>query len=265
MVAVYLLSCIRREAPGEFLQVICKRWGHTANTALEEAASQVMRNMEQQILFEDREIIVCHKPAGMAVQSAGVGRMDLESALKNYLGSPQLYVVHRLDQPVEGVIVFAKTQAAAGELSRQISCGKMKKEYLAVTTRRTQADQGTLENELKKDGRTNTSYVVKKGTPGAKTARLSYEIVKELCREADNGAVPRYLVRIHLDTGRHHQIRVQMAHAGMPLAGDRKYHPEDSSGLTLGLCAVRLGFFHPKTKKYMEFETVPQGNAFLEL
>ena len=235
-----------------------------------------------QILYEDKDIIVCHKPAGMAVQSARMGQMDLESALKNYLGSPRLYVVHRLDQPVEGVIVFAKTQEAAKELSRQISAGEMKKEYLAVTTKRAKTDQGKLEDYLKRDGRTNTSSVVKKGTPGAKIARLSYEVEKELVladtlsgcsgkemdavriqgQEKNNVPEKRYLVRIHLETGRHHQIRVQMAHAGMPLAGDRKYHPEGTWEVPLGLCAVCLGFYHPRTKKYMEFETVPQGKAF---
>ena len=163
-------------------------------------------NAEKYILFEDKDIIVCRKPAGIAVQNARIGAMDLESGLKNYLASagngrqiPYLAVVHRLDQPVEGVLVFARNPKAARNLSAQITAGKMEKIYLAVTfgrpaeyeksetARSTEADSDEirsgkkhepkiLEDYLKKDGKTNTSSVVSPGTPGAKKARLSYEV-----------------------------------------------------------------------------------------
>ncbi|MDO4273947.1 MAG: RluA family pseudouridine synthase [Eubacteriales bacterium] len=220
--------------------------------------------IEEYILYEDKEVLVCHKPAGMAVQNSRVGAMDMESALKNYLAGkdcgklPYLGIIHRLDQPVEGVVVFAKTSRAAGELSRQISSGEMGKIYLAVTSQRPVSKAGELVDHLKKDGRSNTSFVTTVNDPGGKEARLRYEMLEE----ATYGDKCKYLVRIKLDTGRHHQIRVQMAHAGMPLLGDRKYNPQDKGEVALGLCSSCLTFCHPATKKKMTFETVPQGAAF---
>lgn len=219
-----------------------------------------IKNIADHIIYEDREIIVCHKPAGIAVQNARVGAMDMESGLKNYLAKkkpgkiPYLGVVHRLDQPVEGVLVFAKTSAAAAALSRQMRSGQMGKHYLAVTEKRPQQTAGILEDFLIKDGKTNTSSVAFSDTPGAKKARLCYKLAGE--RQG------KYLLAITLETGRHHQIRVQMAHAGMPLAGDRKYNADAKDGISLGLCAHRLEFRHPGNGKKMQFQVVPQGSAF---
>lgn len=225
------------------------------------------RNIEETIIYEDSEILVCHKPAGFAVQSARCGSMDMESALKNYLAAgcpgkiPYLGVVHRLDQPVEGLIVFAKTPGAAKSLSRQISSGQVSKQYLAVVSGKPVQREGALEDYLKKDGKTNTSQVTQKNIPGAKRARLSYRILQEISDERlESGQ--RSLVRICLETGRHHQIRVQMAHAGMPLVGDRKYNGEESVKLPLGLCSFMLVFQHPKTGKEMKFDVFPDGQAF---
>ena len=218
--------------------------------------------IEDYILFEDKEIIVCRKPAGIAVQNARIGAMDLESSLKNYLAMqdgggrriPYLAVIHRLDQPVEGILVFGKTPEAAKSLSAQITAGK-------------QAEAGkkekVLEDYLKKDGKSNTSSVVNAHTPGAKKARLSYEVLGEAV-DAISGK-KKWLLRIHLDTGRHHQIRVQMAHAGMPLAGDRKYGAGTNVTIgagSLALCAASLTFFHPVTGKVMKFVTKPEGTEF---
>ena len=234
--------------------------------------------IEDQILFEDKEILVCRKKAGIAVQSAGFGTMDMESALKNYLAEkqqvsskgtgkgyrpPYLAVVHRLDQPVEGVIVFAKTPRAAKELSRQITGGKMEKIYLAVTfgTPPFETEEEiTLEDFLKKDGKTNTSFVTAAGEPGSKSARLSYKVL-ETVEDGQEGK-QKHLLQIRLETGRHHQIRVQMSHVGMPLAGDRKYGASEKINFPLGLCAYQLTFYHPSTGKKMKFETVPEGTAF---
>ena len=235
-----------------------------------------MRNfrVEDTIIYEDREILLCHKPAGIAVQNARFGTMDLESAIRNYLAFggaagaqrcgkiPYLAVIHRLDQPVEGVLVFARTPDAARELSRQISGGEMNKKYLAVTAQAPgDRNEQFLKDFLKKDSKTNTSSVVRRGTPGIKEARLSYKVLQEI---ADDRTISgkRFLVEIHLDTGRHHQIRVQMSHAGMPLLGDRKYNPEDKSNLPLGLCSCELTFIHPAKKKKMKFEISPRGDAF---
>ena len=224
-------------------------------------------NIENMILYEDKEIIVCHKVAGIAVQSARIGMQDMESSLKNYLASknpgkmPYLGIVHRLDQPVEGVLVFAKNKKAAAGLTGQITSGTVTKEYLAVTDQKPEKAQGHLEDYLKKDGKTNTSAVVTPKTDRAKKAVLDYEVLNEVSDERTSTG-KRILVRIQLGTGRHHQIRVQMAHAGMPLLGDRKYNSEDSSGLPLGLCSCHLVFLHPITGKKMEFQVTPKGNCF---
>ena len=226
-------------------------------------------NIQDCILYEDKDILVCHKPAGVAVQSARFGMADMESSFKNHLAlktpgkMPYLGIIHRLDQPVEGVLVFAKTPKAAAELNRQITSKTVTKEYLAVTAQLPEEKQGHLEDYLKKDGKTNTSAVVTPETDGAKKAVLDYEVLNEVSDERTLTG-KRILVRIQLGTGRHHQIRVQMAHAGMSLLGDRKYNPEDSSGLPLGLCSCHLVFRHPVTGKKLEFQVTPKGECFAD-
>lgn len=169
-------------------------------------------------------------------------------------------MIHRLDQPVEGVVVFGKTPAAAKALSAQMAQGLMGKIYMAVTFGKPQTAEGTLEDCLKKDGRTNTSSVVPKGTRDGKNAKLHYRLLQSAADESTGRE--KYLLRIQLETGRHHQIRVQMAHAGMGLIGDRKYNGEECVNQPLGLCSCSLEFVHPKTKKKMKFETTPKGGAF---
>ncbi len=213
--------------------------------------------MEIDILYEDGQLLVCRKPAGVPVQSGKVGQKDMVSILRNYRngkeGDTYIGLVHRLDQPVQGVMVFAKTKMAAAELSRQITDGRMKKQYLAVTCGKPMKKQGALVDYLLKDGRTNTSSIVPEGTKGAKRAELRYRIIAE---------TPGYaLAEIELLTGRHHQIRVQMAGAGMPLAGDRKYNLSDAGQTEkyVTLAAHRLSFEHPVLKKEICFEGKPEG------
>ena len=204
-------------------------------------------NIQDWILYEDQHIIVCKKEAGVEVQTARMSQMDMESALKNYLAvkdsgkMPYLAVIHRLDQPVRGVLVFAKTPFAAKELNKQVTNHSIGKYYLAEVEGTIPAEQGTLEDYLLKDGKTNTSRVVTEKTPGAKKAALHYKKRDE------------HTIEIELVTGRHHQIRVQCAHAGMPLKGDGKYNPAANRADQLGLCAYHLVFKHPKTGKKMEF------------
>lgn len=216
-------------------------------------------NIEEIIIFEDRDILVCRKPAGFPVQSKKIGSMDMENALKNYLvkkgESPYIGVVHRLDQPVQGVLVFAKNRESAGELSRQMQQGKMNKIYLACVSGIPEKKRGCLVNEMEKDAKTNTSKVVEKKTKNSRQAVLEYKVL----REVDD----RALLEVYLKTGRHHQIRVQMAHAGMPVIGDTKYNnKEENNGQwnEIALCAYKLSFIHPKTKKRMEFKAMPSGN-----
>lgn len=215
------------------------------------------------ILYEDEQILVCRKHAGMAVQSARIGQMDMESALKNYLDGGFVGVVQRLDQPVEGVLVFGKNSRATAALNRQQQNGKMKKKYLAAFTGKPESPEGRLEDFLLKDGRTNISRVVPEGTAQSKKAVLFYKILK--MPEENN---PAGLAEVTLQTGRHHQIRVQMSGHGMPLWADGKYHAqlsEEEKGAYIGLCAYCLEFEHPKTGKKMRFQMEPEGEIFKKL
>lgn len=215
-----------------------------------------------QIIYEDEAVVVCHKLPGIPVQTQKAGQQDMVSLLRNYYTRKkednQIFVVHRLDQPVEGVMIFARTKEAAAKLSRQVQERQMDKQYLAVVQGIWEEKSGVLENYLLRDGRTNTSKVVSKGTTGAKMARLSYEVEREISGTS--------LVRVQLETGRHHQIRVQMAYAGHPLIGDKKYNSDCATGYQpICLCSVKTSFAHPSTGKQMEFTVEPQGSVFKNL
>jgi len=260
--------------------------------------------VQKNILFEDQHIIVVYKPAGIATQTARVGQQDMVSELKNYLagipyvkakgkpGEPYLGIVHRLDQPVSGLLVFGKTKAAAAELSRQITHGQMQKFYYAVILGSPSKAQGRLEDYLYKDSRTNQSLIVGEGFPGAQKAILDYRLVQTLMVLEDDNSFREYrdyarrlsqkrpadfpknreisLMEILLVTGRHHQIRAQMAHADMPLMGDCKYGTPSSKTLSqktgcrnVALCASRLVFHHPATQEEISFEREPGEGIFL--
>ena len=220
------------------------------------------------IVFEDDAVIVCEKPAGMPVQSDHTRDMDVLTILKHHIfeeqnseEEPYLAVVHRLDRPVGGLMVLAKTKEAAANLSEQIQNFEFEKNYQAVVCGNLREDFGTFEDYLLKNGKTNKTEVVKAGTPGARKAELDYELID--CIETKEGVLTWILVILH--TGRHHQIRVQMAHAGMPLAGDRKYGAGTNVTIgagSLALCAASLTFFHPVTGKVMKFVTKPEGAEF---
>lgn len=233
--------------------------------------------MKKYIVYEDRDILVAYKPAGIATQTARLGQQDMVSELKNYLsgqpqyrgkGEPYLGLVHRLDQPVAGILVFGKTKEAAASLSRQIAEGKLHKYYYAVIYGRPEKEKGTLCDYLYKDGKTNMSRIVAEDFPQAKEARLSYRCVNTLMALEMQEEIS--LMEIELFTGRHHQIRVQMAHAGMPLLGDSKYGSEEDKEFSrqigvknVALCAFRLQFIHPATGKNVKFERMPEEEIFL--
>lgn len=233
------------------------------------------------ILYEDEAIIVCHKKAGIPVQSARIGQKDMVSILNNHLADQRklagreagsIRVMHRLDQPVEGVIVFAKTQKAAAGLSGQITEGSMEKIYHAVccVTERAKTqfvlspeERYCLVDYLIKNPGTNTSSVGRKTDKNAKRAELDFRVL-DTWKEDDS----RYLLaEIVLKTGRHHQIRVQMANAGLPLYGDRKYNEcwqefQYRDTEALALCAISLSFRHPISGKNMKFEVQPEAEIF---
>lgn len=217
------------------------------------------------ILYEDADVIVVYKPAGIATQTDKIGQKDMESLLKNYIyrqmkvkQQPYLAVIHRLDQPVEGILVFAKNPQAAKELNRQINMRGFGKEYQAVVCGKLPKEKGRLHNYLVKDNRTNRAFVCDKNRERAKGATLEYRLLEE----RQDGTS---LVQVNLETGRFHQIRVQMANIGCPLLGDAKYNPmTEKKGRweQIALCAYRLTFSHPRTGKLMHFEIEPEGEAF---
>ncbi|TGY95511.1 RluA family pseudouridine synthase [Petralouisia muris] len=230
------------------------------------------------IIYEDNEIIICHKMPGVPVQTARTGQQDMVSMLRNYFAdkgeSTEIFLIRRLDQPVEGIMVFARSSKAAAILSRQVQEKSVEKQYLALAEGQFKEKTGELEDYLLKDGKNNTSQVVPKGTKGAKPARLFYEVKKVFSKSEQSAGILAAacqsetvsLVKIRLDTGRHHQIRVQMAHAGHPLVGDKKYNINCPSGyLPVGLCSVQTSFCHPRTGERMEFTVEPMGRLFTEL
>lgn len=216
--------------------------------------------MKINVLYEDTELIVCIKPAGVPTQSKEIRTPDMETLLKTYLRKnsdskqiPYLGVIHRLDQPVEGLLVFAKTPAAARNLNAQLTTSGFGKYYRALLSHIPDESEGILEHYLMRDGRTNTSSVCTANTEGAKKAKLHYKIVRTIGEQA--------VAEIELDTGRHHQIRVQMSAIGCPIVGDTKYGATRTDrpvsrreGRKIELYACRLTFIHPTTKKRMNFE-----------
>lgn len=223
--------------------------------------------MKTQIIYEDNDMIVCYKPAGIAVQTAGIAQQDMVSELKNYLSdkgtrNPYIGVIHRLDQPVCGVLVFAKSQKAAAAISAQVQNGSMEKIYQALVygSFPRESQEGILENLLYKDAKRNTSHIAAMGSREAKLAKkakLAYKVLETYTRE--EGSYSRLEIRLY--TGRHHQIRVQMAGCGHPILGDSKYGIQDAEILNqaletkgLKLCACRLTLKHPGTGKVMNFE-----------
>lgn len=243
---------------------------------------------QPEILMEDEAIVVCVKPDGMPAQSDKSISQDLVSYLKTKLSeqaikkgqplkeSPYLVLVHRLDRPVGGIMVLAKTKEAAAELSRQVKEHKMIKYYQAVVTGYLPEPEGSFTDYLVRDGKTNLSRVVSEKDKEAKKAVLHYEVLDEL--ETDAGEFSYVLIQ--LDTGRHHQIRCQLAQHGAAIYGDTKYNPlyqkqpaakgarkkgtskKGENPGQVALIATRLEFTHPVTKEPMVFKTEPWGKAF---
>lgn len=206
------------------------------------------------IFFQDEHIVVCLKKRGVLSQQDMNGRENMIDLLKNECKS-EIYPVHRLDKEVGGVMVFAKTQKAAAELSKQVADRTFDKRYLAVIHSSPEEKSGTMEDLLFFDKSKNKSFTVKKERRGVKKALLEYE-----CAETKED---RTLVRVKLHTGRTHQIRVQFASRKMPLFGDRRYGARDEEK-TIALWSYYIEFNHPKTKERMFFELLPEGDSAFE-
>ena len=210
------------------------------------------------VIYEDNHIIVVEKTPNIPSQADKTGDMDMLTLVKNYIkekynkpGNVYLGLVHRLDRPVGGVMVFAKTSKAASRLSEQVRNKSLKKVYLAVVDGKFESKTGTLEDYLYKDERNNMSKVVNKEKKNAKFAKLDYEVLKY--NEVKNLS----LVKINLHTGRHHQIRVQLSNLGHSIFGDQKYGTR-GKGKQIALWAYKLKIIHPTTKEEMDFEDLPE-------
>ena len=247
--------------------------------------------MQTQIVYEDEAVLVIRKPAGLATESAGIGQKDVVSELKNYVAKknpgkmPYLGVVHRLDQPVEGLLVFAKTKKAAENLTVQLGKGTLKKEYLAVVCGKVPENTGRLVDYLAKE---KGMAVVKDAADTQAEKDADAQAKKDADVQAEKAAdaqakkaVLTYtkkaeteeltLLAVQIETGRFHQIRAQISHAGFPILGDEKYGSEESKELSrekkirfTALCAASLSFRHPVTGKTMAFTQAPQNPAFAD-
>ncbi len=205
-----------------------------------------------EIIYEDNHLLVVVKPQGIPVQKAESSNDDFQSLLKDFLkrkydkpGNVFLGIVHRLDQPVGGVMVFAKTSKAASRLSEEIRQNLWKKCYLAVVDGIPKEKKAVLEDYLVKNEATNEVSVSRKGDPKAKFARLYCETL-----ESKNG---RSLLKITLETGRAHQIRVQLSSRGLPIVNDHKYNKNSRNIADIALWAYSVEIIHPVTKEKLVF------------
>lgn len=204
--------------------------------------------------------MVVEKPVNIPVQADASGDMDLLNLCKGYIkekynkpGEVFLGLVHRLDRPVGGVMVFARTSKAAARLTEQFKTHKAQKRYVALVQGEAPAYE-SLKDHLLKDEKTNTTAVVPEGTPGSKEARLSYS-----CIGREQGCS---LLDIELQTGRPHQIRVQLSHRGYPLLGDQRYNKNAKMGEQICLWAYSLQIQHPTLGESMGFYSTPPWKVF---
>ena len=218
-----------------------------------------MTKEDLEILYEDNHVIVVYKPANILSQGDATGDKDLLTIIKEYVkvkehkpGNVYIGLVHRLDRPVQGVMVFAKSSKAAARLSNQIKKNEFQKHYLAVINGYLDEKKGIFKDYLFKDSTGNT--IVTDKSKG-KESILEYEVLAE----KDNLS----LVRIHLVTGRHHQIRVQFASRKHPLVGDGRYGTYD--GKQIHLCSYQLSFIHPTTKEVLSFERYPEKDDIWDI
>ena len=218
------------------------------------------------VVYEDNHIIIVDKCSGEIVQGDKTGDKPLSDTVKEYIkqkynkpGNVFLGVVHRLDRPVSGLVVFAKTSKALSRLNDMFRTGDVHKTYWAVVKRRDIAMEGTLTDWLTRNERQNKSYAHQREVPGAKKAVLKYKVRAV----ADN----YMLIEVTLLTGRHHQIRCQLAHMGCPIKGDLKYGaPRSNPDGSISLLSRRVEFVHPVSKEnIVAYADVPDDRLWHDL
>lgn len=210
------------------------------------------------VIYEDNHIIVVEKKVNIPSQADKTGDIDMLTLVKQYIkekynkpGEVYLGLVHRLDRPVGGVMVFAKTSKAASRLSEQVRNKDFRKKYLIIADGKFEKNKGILEDYLLKNEKTNMSKIVKEGTKNSKFASLDYEVLKY------NEEINLSVVKVNLHTGRHHQIRLQFANQGHSICGDQKYGTR-GRGKQICLWAYELTILHPITKEQMTFKVLPE-------
>lgn len=217
--------------------------------------------MKYTVLHIDNSIAVCVKPSGMLSQADEKGEKGLKEILEEDLGK-QVYLIHRLDRPVSGVMVFALDPKSAGKLSTEVADhDRFVKEYMAVVGGRPTEDSGTMTDYLFRDRFSGKTFAVSTPRKGAKYAKLDFWRL-DTVNHGENGEIS--LVKVRLHTGRTHQIRVQFSSRGHPVAGDGKYGSRiKSEGIALH--SYKLGFRHPKTDKFVEFTASPKDEPLFNL
>jgi 23S rRNA pseudouridine1911/1915/1917 synthase len=216
-----------------------------------------------EVLYEDNHIIALNKRTSDLSQGDKSGDVSLDQEVKEYIGKKYnkpgdvfLGVVHRLDRPVSGVIVYARTSKALTRMNELFSKGEVKKTYLAIVKERPPLDEETLTHYLKKNEEQNKTYVYDKEVKGSKRASLTYRVIGRSERY--------YLLEVELHTGRHHQIRAQLAKIGCPIKGDLKYgyqRSNDDGGISL--MARRIEFVHPVKKESIIITSpIPDGDVW---
>lgn len=208
-------------------------------------------------LYEDNHVIIVRKEAGEIVQGDKTGDTPLSETIKAYLkekyqkpGNVFCGVVHRIDRPVAGVVLFAKTTKALTRLNEMLKKGEIHKTYWALVEGKRKEKEGTIESWLQSDGRLNKTRVVSKDAPDAKLSKLTYRVIAEGDRYS--------LLEVKLLTGRKHQIRVQLSSTGTPIKGDLKYGAKRSNpGGGISLLAKKIEFIHPVSKEPICIETAP--------
>ena len=215
------------------------------------------------VVYEDNHIIVVNKTASEIVQADKTGDTPLSETVKQYLkekyqkpGNVFLGVTHRLDRPVSGLVIFAKTSKALTRLNEMFRAGEVKKTYWAVVKNAPKESEGELVHFLVRNEKQNKSYAYDKEVPNSKKAVLDYRLIGR----SDN----YYLLEVELKTGRHHQIRCQLAKMGCPIKGDLKYgSPRSNPDGSICLHARRVRFVHPVSKELIELKApLPEGNLW---
>mgnify|MGYP004496567907 FL=1 len=218
------------------------------------------------VVYEDNHIIIVNKCSGEIVQGDKTGDKPLSDTVKEYIkqkynkpGNVFLGVVHRLDRPVSGLVVFAKTSKALSRLNDMFRTGDVHKTYWAIVKRRDIATEGTLTDWLTRNERQNKSYAHEREVPRAKKAVLKYKVRAV----ADN----YMLIEVKLLTGRHHQIRCQLSHMGCPIKGDLKYGaPRSNPDGSISLLSRRVEFVHPVSKEnIVAYADVPDDRLWHDL